>query len=186
MTALGDFLGKWGTSSCSLCKSPPCRVSFFSFMGGMLVGEQSHSETPALVSALGQSANRVGLSPQHWLFLLHLESRLILLESLSRMCRGIGKLPTSLPPPLNKERKKERKWSRSVVSDSLWPHGLQPTRLLRPWDFPGKSTGVGCHFLLQGIFLTQGSNPGLPHCKQTLDRLSHQGSPLNKDNPNSD
>ena len=38
------------------------------------------------------------------------------------------------------------KWGRSVVSDSLRPHGLQPTRLLRPWDFPGKSTGVGCHF----------------------------------------
>ena len=35
------------------------------------------------------------------------------------------------------------KWSCSVVSDSLWPHGLQPTRLLRPWDFPGKSTGAG-------------------------------------------
>ena len=40
------------------------------------------------------------------------------------------------------------KWSRSVVSDSLRPHGLQPTRLLHPWDFPGKSTGVGCHCLL--------------------------------------
>ena len=40
------------------------------------------------------------------------------------------------------------KWSRSVVSDSQRPHGLQPTRLLRPWDFPGKSTGVGCHCLL--------------------------------------
>ena len=39
------------------------------------------------------------------------------------------------------------KWSRSVVSDSSRPHGLQPTRLLRPWDFPGKSTGVGCHCL---------------------------------------
>ena len=37
------------------------------------------------------------------------------------------------------------KWSRSVVSDPQQPHGLQPTRLLRPWDFPGKSTGVGCH-----------------------------------------
>ena len=60
------------------------------------------------------------------------------------------------------------KWSRSVVSDTLRPHGLQPTRLLHPWDFPGKNTGVGCHFLLQGIFLTQGSNPGLPHCRQTL------------------
>ena len=40
------------------------------------------------------------------------------------------------------------KWSHSVVSDSWWPHGLQPTRLLHPWDFPGKSTGVGCHCLL--------------------------------------
>ena len=43
------------------------------------------------------------------------------------------------------------KWSRSVVSDSSQPHGLQPTRLLRPWDFPGKSTGVGCHCLLRYI-----------------------------------
>ena len=49
----------------------------------------------------------------------------------------------------------------SVVSNSLWPHGLLPTRLLCPWNFPGKNTGVGCHFLLQGIFLTQGSNPHL-------------------------
>ena len=40
------------------------------------------------------------------------------------------------------------KWSRSVVSNTVWPHGLQPTRLLRPLDFPGKSTGVGCHCLL--------------------------------------
>ena len=62
------------------------------------------------------------------------------------------------------------------MSDSLRPHGLQPTRLLRPWDFPGKSSGVRCHFLLQGIFLTQGSNPGLPHCRQMLYRLSYQGS----------
>ena len=44
------------------------------------------------------------------------------------------------------------KWSRSVVSDSLRPHGLQPTRLLRPWDFPGRSTGVGCHCLLPKRF----------------------------------
>ena len=46
-----------------------------------------------------------------------------------------------------------------VVSDSLRPHGVQPARLLRPWDFPGKNTGVSCHFLLQGIFPIQGSNP---------------------------
>ena len=50
--------------------------------------------------------------------------------------------------------------------------------LLRPWDSPGKNTGVGCHFLLQEIFPTQGSNPGLPHCGQTLYHLSHQGSSL--------
>ena len=165
------------------------------------------------------------------------------------------------------------KWSHSVVSDSLQPHGLQPTRLLCPWDFPGKSTGVGCHCLLllssklditslqttsrlwtflcyalclpwtslvaqmvknlpamretwvqslgwedplqkgkathsrvdviiidtphwtfiwnfagqntgvgslsllQGIFPTQGSNPGLPHCRRVLYQLSHKRSP---------
>ena len=44
-------------------------------------------------------------------------------------------------------------------------------------DFLGKKTGVGCHFLLQGIFLAQGSNPGLLHCGQTLYRLNHQGIP---------
>ena len=59
----------------------------------------------------------------------------------------------------------------SVMLDSLRPHGLHPGRLLCPWDSPGKNTGVGCHFLLQQIFLTQGLNLGLLHC-----RLSHQGS----------
>ena len=46
----------------------------------------------------------------------------------------------------------------SVVSYSLWPPGLKHARLFCPWSFPGKNTGMGCHFLLQGIFLTQGSN----------------------------
>ena len=64
----------------------------------------------------------------------------------------------------------------SVVSDSLRPHGLYPTRLLCPWDFPGNSTGVDCYFLLQGIFPTQGSNLGLLHCRQILYHLSHQGN----------
>ena len=52
--------------------------------------------------------------------------------------------------------------SRSVMSDSLGPHGLWPTRLLCPWGFSGKDNGVGCHFLLQGIFPTQGLNLALP------------------------
>ena len=68
-------------------------------------------------------------------------------------------------------------WSCSVVSDSLWPCGLQPTRLLRPWDSPGKNTGVVYHFLLQGIFLTEGSNPSLLYCRQIVYGLSHLGSP---------
>ena len=65
---------------------------------------------------------------------------------------------------------------RSVVSDSLWLHGLSPTRLFRPWDSPGKSTGVGCPVLFQGIFPAQGSNLGLLYCRRTLYHLSHQGS----------
>ena len=133
------------------------------------------------------------------------------------------------------------------MSDSVRPHRRQPTRLPRPWDSPGKHTGVGCHFLLQcvkvkserevaqscptlhdpmhcslpgssihgicqarvlewdaiafsdglysqwnspgqntgvgslsllqGIFPTQGSNPGLLHCRQIFYQLSHKGSP---------
>ena len=50
-------------------------------------------------------------------------------------------------------------------------------RLLCPWDFPDENNGVGCHFLLQGIFLTQGSNVGLLHGRHILYCLSHQGSP---------
>ena len=52
----------------------------------------------------------------------------------------------------------------------------QPTRLLYPWNFPGKNTGVGCHALLQGLFPIQGLNPGLSHCRWILYHLSHEGS----------
>ena len=50
----------------------------------------------------------------------------------------------------------------------LRPYGLQPARLLCLWDFPGQNTEVCCPFLLQGIFLTQESNPGLLHCRRSL------------------
>ena len=59
----------------------------------------------------------------------------------------------------------------------LQPHRLWPSRLFCPWDFPGKNTGVGCHSLLWGIFLTQGLNPDLLHCRWILYCLSHHGSP---------
>ena len=55
-------------------------------------------------------------------------------------------------------------------------HGLEPARLLCPWNSPGKNTGAGCHFLLQGIFPTQGSNLGLLNYRQILYHLVHQGS----------
>ena len=51
-----------------------------------------------------------------------------------------------------------------------------PGSFLNPWKFPGQNTGVGCHFLLQGIFPTLGLNPGLPHCRHTPYHLSYQGS----------
>ena len=57
------------------------------------------------------------------------------------------------------------------------PHGLKSFRLLCPWDFPGKNTGVGCHFLLGGAFPAQGLNPHLLHWQVDSSPLSHQGSP---------
>ena len=69
--------------------------------------------------------------------------------------------------------------SPSVLSNSLQPHGLQPFRLLSSWDLLGKNTGVGCNFLLQGIFLTQGSHPyllWLLHWQVNFLPMSHLGS----------
>ena len=69
--------------------------------------------------------------------------------------------------------------SHSVVSVSLWTHRLLPTRLFCPWNFPGKNTGVGCHFLLQGIFPIQGLNwylLGLLHWQADSLLLRHWGS----------
>ena len=93
-------------------------------------------------------------------------------------------LPLSLPfsflsnknvLPLYAEKQSEVLVGGLVVSNSLLPHGLQTGRLLCPWDSAGKNTGVGCHFLLQGIYPTQGSNLGLLHCRWILYHLSHPG-----------
>ena len=73
-----------------------------------------------------------------------------------------------LAPAIGPVAVKSETESRSVVSDSL-----QPT----PWNSPSQNTGVGSLSLLQGIFPTQGSNPGLPHCGQILYQLSHKGNP---------
>ena len=64
----------------------------------------------------------------------------------------------------------------SMVSESLWPHGVYS-----PWNSPGQNTEVGSLSLLQGIFPTEGSNPRLPHCRQILYQLNHTGSPSSCD-----
>ena len=58
------------------------------------------------------------------------------------------------------------------------PPGLYPAKLLCPWNSPGKNTGLGCHSLLQGIFLTQGANAGVSHSRHSLHHLSHQEIPI--------
>ena len=67
---------------------------------------------------------------------------------------------------------------------SLRPHGLQPTRLLCPRDFPGKNTGVGCHFLLQEIFPSQESIPSLLNCRQIILPTELQLETMFQINPN--
>ena len=65
-----------------------------------------------------------------------------------------------------------------LLSPFLFLEYFVTTRLLCPWDLPGKNTGVGCHYLFQGIFPTQVSNPGLLHCRQILYHLKYKGSHL--------
>ena len=77
-----------------------------------------------------------------------------------------------IPEGLMSHFSKSESESHLVVSDSLWPHGLYS-----PWNSPGQNTGVCSHSLLQGIFPTQGLDPGLLHCRRILYQHSHQGSP---------
>ena len=102
----------------------------------------------------------------------------------------------SLDIPIDHPLASCRSCSNAISSEKLWYCVKSLSRVATPWtvarqaplsmEFSGKNTGVSCHFLLQGIFLTQGSYPGLPHCRQILYRLNHQGSlthfivPLNK------
>ena len=74
--------------------------------------------------------------------------------------------------PLLSESDQMKSESHSVLSDFLWLH-----ELYSPWNSPGQNTGVGSLSLLQGILPTQGSNPGLAHCRWILYELSHKGSP---------
>ena len=97
---------------------------------------------------------------------LSLRHRYFLLEKYLYLCNPLGF-------PEGASGKESQ--SHSVVSDSLQPHGPQS-----PWSSPGQNTGVGSPSLLQGIFPTQGLNPGLPHCRWILYQMSYQGSPVVK------
>ena len=72
------------------------------------------------------------------------------------------------------EQSSSQSESHSVLSDSLWPQGL-----CSPWDFPDQNPGAGSLSFLQGLFPTQGLNPGLSHCRRILYQVSHKGSPTN-------
>ena len=85
---------------------------------------------------------------------------------------GSPALQTDSSPSEPSGTLKSESESHSVVSDSLRSHGIYS-----PWNSPGQDTGVGSLSLLQGIFPTQGSNPGLPHYRQILYQLSYEGSP---------
>ena len=87
---------------------------------------------------------------------------------------------SGLPFPSPMPESEKWKWSRSVVSDSQWPHGLPPTRLLRPWDFPSKGTGVGCHCLLwvctYVIWSWEWTSTGFRTLECSAGRLQSMGS----------
>ena len=87
-------------------------------------------------------------------------------------CRKILYCLSHQGSPILSLKVKVKVESRSIVSYSLQPH-----ELYSPWNSPGHSTGVGSLSLLQGIFPTQGLNPGFPHYRQILYQLSHKGSP---------
>ena len=89
----------------------------------------------------------------------------------------VGSLPGSLNDPcllVGEKRESVVAQSCPTLCDPMdWSLGLWPASFLCPWNSLGKNTGVACHFLPQGSFLTQGSNPGFLHCRQILYRLSH-------------
>ena len=96
-------------------------------------------------------------------------------------CKGNCHLTADLSAETLQARREWQDIFKVLKGKNLQPRLLYLARILFKTDeeiksFPDNSTGVDCHFLLQGIFLTQGSNPGLLHCRQTLYHLSHQGS----------
>jgi len=111
-------------------------------------------------------------SMDHHLWLIIHLFKTHLLSTYDKPCSVYSELQSSRHIPNLKEWVSE---SRSVMSDSLWPHGLYSPR-----NSPGQNIGVGSLSLLKGIFPTQGLNPGLLHCRWILYQLIYQGSPTSR------
>ena len=88
---------------------------------------------------------------------------------------------SGLPFPSPRHESEKWKWSRSVVSDASRSHGMQPTRLLRPWDFSGKSTGVGCPIKKKRAFLVAQRVKRLPATRETRVQSLGWEDPLEKE-----
>ena len=120
-----------------------------------------------------KNTGHIGPVWPHWNLTWHLQRPYLQIRSHSQI------LESGLQYVLKSETE-----SCSVTSNSLWPHSsvvsnsLGSHGLYSPWNSLGQNTGVGCHALLQGIFATRGSNPGLLHCRQILYQLSHKESPI--------
>ena len=124
----------------------------------------SEKPQPAVLGIQGNNNNIITITSfcQSQYLLVHTENHLVSSTNLCLPAKSLQSCPTLCDPipgilqartmqwvAISFSNAEKWKWSRSVVSDSSRPHGLQPTRLLRSLDFPGKSTGVGCHCLLR-------------------------------------
>ena len=132
----------------------------------------SRTEEPGGLQSMGSQRVRQEVVTEHTSMQKHIyrfedTSQEKITTKLSRMCVYIGIYLKNYTPMFHLIRVKV-KWK--LVSNSLRPH-----RLYSPWNSPGQNTGVGSRSLLQGLFWTQGSNPGLPHCRWILYQLSHRG-----------
>ena len=142
------------------------RPGVLRFMGSQRVGHDWVTELNWQKDALEVDLAS-DLRNKHSYICYHASAAAELLQSCPTLCDPIDGSPpgspipgfsrqehwSGLPFPSPIHESEKWKWSRSVVSDSSPTHGLQPTRLLHPWDFPGKSTGVGCHRLLPSVIM---------------------------------